>query len=660
MCALVTEWRDGVAIATQRRQFLAYVINTPNSFPTSTGIVGNVSGATQLEPDSLRICAGTSTAFEMTFSDPDAGDALTLSSNVNDIFPSATVTQTGTNPATLRVELTADLSQVGLHMLVLTASDDNCDLRNTVKKSVFLRVTGAPVLTWTGSTDNNWFEGENWSPAPCVPNATTDAIIPASAAPVMPLLDGAATGFIPANVRSITIEAGASISQTEANSLRVHQDYVNNGTHSTTNTELKFEGSGTQSYFSVNPLGGLYLVLNNGSTLTLNSDMVLSPSTQLVFQNAKGIIETGTNGVEIHNTASNAITGHDANGYIDGNLRRHISTSTAQSYAFPLGVNGGIGYQGSAVSFTTAPGFNYLDGYFETFVSAGNPTFSLTNCAQQYNCYLSNHGKWVFEPSAGATGVYDITLNPLAGVPTCGNTWTIAKQPTGAGNSWAFQGDACNDLVSGASPTAVTRRNLTSFSEFILAGSTDPLDVEGLALSALPVSDAVQLTWQTTRETNNRGFWLQRSTDGETFANVSWTDGAGSTKERQIYAYNDVDVLAQQMYFYRLQQEDFDGSTSFSNLVEVRLDDAGGWRVGLPTPNPTSGQLEVPVQLGSAGDITYRVVDILGREVIAPQTAEFDAGANTLALDLGDQPAGVYLLELSHVGARRQLRVVVE
>ena len=78
------------------------------------------------------------------------------------------------------------------------------------------------AVTWNGSVSTDWFTAGNWTGG--VPTTTTDATIPA-AVPNMPAISTAG----PASVRSLTLNAGATLTQTTG-TLDVRGNLTNNGT----------------------------------------------------------------------------------------------------------------------------------------------------------------------------------------------------------------------------------------------------------------------------------------------------------------------------------------------------------------------------------------------------------------------------------------------
>jgi len=82
----------------------------------------------------------------------------------------------------------------------------------------------------------------------------------------------------------------------------------------------------------------------------------------------------------------------------------------------------------------------------------------------------------------------------------------------------------------------------------------------------------VLLEWQTASETNNLGFEIENSIDGETWNYLEFIRGAGNESIQQSYRYIDEDPENGTNY-YRLKQNDFDGIFDYSKVVSVSFRD---------------------------------------------------------------------------------------
>ncbi len=95
------------------------------------------------------------------------------------------------------------------------------------------------------------------------------------------------------------------------------------------------------------------------------------------------------------------------------------------------------------------------------------------------------------------------------------------------------------------------------------------------------------LTWQTSSETNNSGFDIEKSADAKTFEKIGFVDGSGDSRENRIYHFTDLAPFT--TTYYRLKQMDYDGKFEYSRIISVKNDYAG---ISI-YPNPAGNQFFV-------------------------------------------------------------------
>ncbi|MCK6648999.1 MAG: hypothetical protein L6Q66_05040, partial [Bacteroidia bacterium] len=128
---LVTETNaSGVVVGSVIRDIQMIVVNCSNQvISCNAGTLTNLTGtgATQTGPNSMQICENIPFTFQATFQDPDAGDILTISSNIAQVLPGAVITMTGTNPVTITVSWTAPPGSANTNTtFAVTVADDAC------------------------------------------------------------------------------------------------------------------------------------------------------------------------------------------------------------------------------------------------------------------------------------------------------------------------------------------------------------------------------------------------------------------------------------------------------------------------------------------------------------------------------------------------------
>jgi len=144
-------------------------------------------------------------------------------------------------------------------------------------------------------------------------------------------------------------------------------------------------------------------------------------------------------------------------------------------------------------------------------------------------------------------------------------------------------------------------------------GST-PLPVEFIAFSATRAMDGTVLTmWSTASEQDNDRFTVQRSLDTDQWMDVATVDAVGNSNT--LLHYEALDTSApDDLCYYRVQQTDLDGTTSYTDMVAVvGLD--GGPGVLHMSPNPSQGELQFFFNEVREGPALLRLIDPSGRVV---------------------------------------------
>jgi hypothetical protein len=179
--------------------------------------------------------------------------------------------------------------------------------------------------------------------------------------------------------------------------------------------------------------------------------------------------------------------------------------------------------------------------------------------------------------------------------------------------------------------------------------SLSALPIELVHFEATPRDKDIVLNWATSFESNNEGFHLERENGANEFTRIAWIAGAGTANEATQYSFADADIVANTDYFYRLVQEDTDGTLSYSETVTARLnEDITDYGNLLAVyPNPVKEVLTVSWS-SSAVKATLengRIFNAFG-EVILQGITDFSR------VDLRSLPAGLYILEVDVEGKR--------
>ena len=174
------------------------------------------------------------------------------------------------------------------------------------------------------------------------------------------------------------------------------------------------------------------------------------------------------------------------------------------------------------------------------------------------------------------------------------------------------------------------------------------IPVELTSFTANANFGVVELQWITATETNNQGFEVQRSAGGE-FETIAFVEGHGTTTETQVYTYSDKSVNVAS-YTYRLKQIDFDGTSTYSNLVEVDVPAPAEFALDQNYPNPFNPSTKIAFRLAVDSKVSLKVFDVLGQEVATLVNANLGVGAHNVDFDASSLNSGVYLYRIEATG----------
>jgi len=177
-----------------------------------------------------------------------------------------------------------------------------------------------------------------------------------------------------------------------------------------------------------------------------------------------------------------------------------------------------------------------------------------------------------------------------------------------------------------------------------LADLTQIVPVELLAFTASVNNSNVQLLWSTASELNNMGFEIERSIDGQdNFVTVGFVEGKGSSTEINYYSFTDhPQVNGVNQLYYRLKQVDFDGTFSYSDVVNVSYDVPAEFVLSQNFPNPFNPSTRINYFVPQESFVSIKVYDFLGREVLTLVNEAKSTGSYEIVFDASNLPSGTY------------------
>lgn len=406
---------------------------------------------------------------------------------------------------------------------------------------------------WIGITAD-WDNASNWG-CGIIPTTTTNVVIPSVLEPgnVYPVVGSVSTSVC----QNLTIQLGASVTVDPTNDLSVYGDFTNDGVASLGTGTIRFRGSSTQVVdgSTISEFGSV--TIDNNVTpnpaVELNNDIMISGTLTFV----EGKLHLNGSDIDLNGTGqlSGENNNHRAYG-LTGEIKTVITLAASTNYANIAGLGVGIN------TGTTAPGVTNIErGHFQyTHLGSYQSIRRYFNVTPATNAALDATLRlYYFDDEM------DVTVGPP---PVKANL--LPWRSIDNGLTWQGQflpANLTNDIVN----NWVELSGIPAFSRWTLSDWVNhPLPIQLLSFTATAnyAEQAVDLQWITASEINNAFYTIERSANAQQFQPVLNRPGAGNSNT--VINYTDVDINPLQgLSYYRLKQTDFNGTSSYSEIVPV-------------------------------------------------------------------------------------------
>jgi hypothetical protein len=296
---------------------------------------------------------------------------------------------------------------------------------------------------------------------------------------------------------------------------------------------------------------------------------------------------------------------------------------------------------------------NDVDDSFTGNFSSGQAfaiasTSGTVNYTAQF--YLDNPPNSNSKPNVGrywdisATGDSKIRLYyPLSARSTFTGSPTIFHYN---GTSWEVI-PTNPEQLEGTSYFVESTNPISSWSNFTVGDSNDPLPVELIAFFAQITENKVLLSWQTATEVNNYGFEVERKTDlVDNWENIGFVDGHGNSNSVKDYSFVDDNPLGSELS-YRLKQIDTDGSFEYSEIVTVTSELPLEYKLSQNYPNPFNPSTVIEFAIPTSGNVSLKVFNSLGEEVAELVNSKMIAGYHSVNFNATNLSSGIYFYRIS-------------
>lgn len=399
------------------------------------------------------------------------------------------------------------------------------------------------------------------------------------------------------------------------------------------------------------PQGCLYYILNTNS----NSGVV-----QIYAATPTGSSNVSVGSIDMNGSGNNNDLGFVRLGF-DGNGKGWIIAGDGSTSLYIAS------FQGN--------GTNAISNV-NTF---GNSTLTISggSASEFQNGDLAISAGGTLYALANVTGAdtYIYTLNSLTTPTTLTKKWTVqtgGAQFSGSVNGVAWTQTGSMHISTGNGIYFIDQTTANSAASTVqctlinsVSGLTDLASSEFPSQSTLPVvyssfnvkknGSNADLSWTTENETSNDHFIVQRSTDGVRFQNIGTINSKGNGSSQQSYSYSDA-LGVSSIVYYRLQQVDVSGTSTYSNIVALRVSENRAGKINV-YPNPFVSDIKLQVQADKKEDLVVRISNMTGQVVLAKKYT-LQTGDNVIVITgIESLKSGIYSVEMITDGWKTVQRV---
>lgn len=245
----------------------------------------------------------------------------------------------------------------------------------------------------------------------------------------------------------------------------------------------------------------------------------------------------------------------------------------------------------------------------------------------------------------------------LASMPETGFVFYRSASHGSNSSDWQEWG-AGNGVESPGYPTAglavhtpgantVFLAGINTFSRWTVSNSlVTPLPIVLDRFSAICHKEGVSVSWGTVSEINNAFFTVYRSSDLSDWEPLFTLPGAGNSNQPLSYGKDDLRPLPGPAY-YRLLQQDYDGTVTWFPPVSVDCGKTPGADLMAVFPNPADERFTVTVFVARAHpSAELRMTDMNGKQVHSRRIS-LEKGGNEFTFGRTGIAPGLYTLSLS-------------
>lgn len=294
---------------------------------------------------------------------------------------------------------------------------------------------------------------------------------------------------------------------------------------------------------------------------------------------------------------------------------------------------------------------SYVTGYIgnaTTFFGSPNLTATPSGIQDVFVAKYDASGNVLCVQTAGGPGGNDVGMG--VGIDGTGNAYVT--------------GYFTNNATFPGSPNITISSNASSYDMFLskwVPCAAAVLPIEMLSLKVKNTGESNILEWTTTSQINNDFFVIERKSEGENgWEKTGKVKGARNNNSTSSYQFTDSHFSPSNSHilYYRLQQVDFDGSFTYSNIVSVTIEQSSSLAISA-YPNPAKENLQLTISNWQSAnkEIGVSIYDVVGREI---SKSKFLMLNYSFLIDISSLSKGIYFLQLKNGTDQTQTKFVKE
>ena len=175
------------------------------------------------------------------------------------------------------------------------------------------------------------------------------------------------------------------------------------------------------------------------------------------------------------------------------------------------------------------------------------------------------------------------------------------------------------------------------------------IPVEFTSFIVLQNESKIVLRWSTASEINNAGFEVQRAFGSDSFSDIGFVEGNGTSTGNNEYSFND-NITKPGFYRYRLKQIDFDGNYKYSDVINLDII-VNAFSLAQNYPNPFNPTTTIRFWISDFGFVSLIVYDVLGNKITTLVNEHKPAGSYEIEFSATSSESkltsGIYIYQLS-------------